>query len=111
VYEPPLSQHGSISTSWIPRFDREVAQDKQASALVTFVKADNLAPAFLPRWLLEPLVALYLRWEKRRVEPPGVPMEALIPLQRFDGLLVKEMDSSFGRFARMSADVLLMGGQ
>jgi len=111
VYEPPLSQHGSISTSWIPRFDREVAQGKPASALVTFVKADNLVPAFLPRWLLEPLVALYLRWEKRRVEPPGIPMEALIPLQRFDGLLVKEMDSSFGRFARMSADVLLMGGQ
>jgi pimeloyl-ACP methyl ester carboxylesterase len=111
VYEPPLSQHGSISTSWIPRFDREVAQGKPASALVTFVKADNLVPAFLPRWLLVPLVALYLRWEKRRVEPPGVPMEELIPLQRFDGLLVKEMDSSLGSFARMSADVLLMGGQ
>ena len=32
VYEPPLSIHGSISTSWIPRFDREVAQGKGALA-------------------------------------------------------------------------------
>ena len=111
VYEPPLSRHGSISTSWIPRFDREVAQGKLASALVTFAKEDNLVPAFVPRWLLVPLVALYLRRERRRVKPPDVPMEALIPLQRFDGQLVKEMDSSLESFAGMRADVLLMGGQ
>jgi pimeloyl-ACP methyl ester carboxylesterase len=111
VYEPPLSEHGSISTSWIPRFDREVARGKIASALVTFVKADKLVPAFLPRWLLVPLIALYLRREKRKVEPPDVPIEDLIPTQRFDGLLVGEMDSSLGTFAEMRKDVLLMGGQ
>jgi pimeloyl-ACP methyl ester carboxylesterase len=111
AYEPPLSRHGSISTSWIPRFDREIARGKPASALVIFVKADNLVPAFLPRWLLVPLVALYLWWEKRSVEPPDVPMEALVPLQRFDGLLVREMDSSLESFAGMRGEVLLMGGQ
>lgn len=111
VYEPPLSMRGSISTSWIPRFDREVARGKVASALVTFVKADKLVPAFVPRWLLVPLIALYLRREKRKVEPPDVPMEDLIPTQRFDGLLVGEMDSSLGSFAGMRKDVLLMGGQ
>ena len=86
VYEPQLSEHGSIPTSWIPRFDREVALGKPAAALVTFVKADNLVPAYLPRWLL-------------------------VPLQRFDGLLVEEMDSSLQTFAGMSAEVLLMGGR
>jgi pimeloyl-ACP methyl ester carboxylesterase len=111
VYEPPLSTRGSISTSWIPRFDREVARGKIASALVTFVKADNLVPAFLPRWLLVPLVALYLRREKRKVEPPDTSMEALVPLQRLDGELLEEMDSSLESFAGMNADVLLMGGQ
>jgi pimeloyl-ACP methyl ester carboxylesterase len=111
VYEPPLSSHGSIATSWILRFDREVARGKVASALVTFVKADKLVPAFLPRWLLVPLIALYLRREKRKVEPPDVPMEVLIPTQRFDGLLVGEMDSSLRSFTEMRKDVLLMGGQ
>ena len=37
-------------------------------------------------------------------------MEALIPIQRFDGLLVKEMDGSLENFAGMSAEVLLLGG-
>lgn len=111
VYEPPLSDHGSISTSWIPRFDREIARGKTASALVTFVNADKLAPAYVPRWLLVPLVALYFGREKRKVEPPDVPMEALVALQRFDGLLVGELDSSLGTFSEMRAEVLLMGGQ
>lgn len=111
LYEPPLSEHGSISTSWIPRFDREVARGKPASALVTFVEADNLVPTYLPRWLLVPLIGLYLRWEKRTVEPSYVPMEDPIPLQRLDGLLVREMDSSLGTLAGIRAEVLLMGGQ
>lgn len=111
VYEPPLSEHGSISTSWIPRFDREAAQGKPASALVTFVKADNLVPAYIPRWLLVPLIGLYMRWEKRTVEPPDVPMQDLVPLQRLDGLLVREMDSSIETLAAIRAEVLLMGGQ
>jgi pimeloyl-ACP methyl ester carboxylesterase len=111
AYEPPLSSHGSISTAWVPRFDREVARGKTTSALVTFAKADNLVPAYLPRWLLVPLVALYFRWEERKVEPPDVSMRSLVPLQRFDGLLVEEMDSSLGSFAGIRGDVLLIGGQ
>ncbi len=45
------------------------------------------------------------------VEGPDIPMEELIPTQRFDGLLVREMDSSLGTFAAMRAEVLLMGGR
>jgi hypothetical protein len=37
-------------------------------------------------------------------------MEALIPTQRFDGLLVKEMDSRLETFAHLSAEALLLGG-
>jgi pimeloyl-ACP methyl ester carboxylesterase len=111
VYEPPLSRRGSISTSWIPKFDREIARGRPASALVTFVKADRLVPAYLPKWLLVPLVGLFFWWEKRTVDPPDVPMRSLVPLQRFDGLLVREMDSSLGTFAWLRKEVLLMGGQ
>ena len=52
-----------------------LAHGKLASALVTFVKADNLVPAYLPRWLLVPLMALFLRREKRMVEAHDVSME------------------------------------
>jgi pimeloyl-ACP methyl ester carboxylesterase len=108
IYEPPLSLHGSISTSWIPRFDREIAQGKLASALITFVKADHLSR--LPRWLLLPLLKWYLQREKKTLLPNDIPMEALIPTQRFDGLLVKEMDGRLETFALLRADVLLLGG-
>ncbi len=108
VFEPPLSLHGSISTSWIPRFDREIAEGKLASALITFVKADNLSR--LPRWVLLPLMKWYVQKEKQTLLPNDIPMEALIPTQRFDGLLVKEMDGSLENFAGMRADVLLLGG-
>ncbi len=108
IYEPPLSLHGSISTSWIPRFDREIAEGKLASALITFIKADNLSR--LPRWVLLPLLKWYLPREKKTLLPNDIPMEALIPTQRFDGLLVKEMDGSLENFALVHADVLLLGG-
>jgi pimeloyl-ACP methyl ester carboxylesterase len=108
VYEPPLSQHGSISTSWIPRFDREIAEGKPASALITFIKGDNLSR--LPRWLLLPLIKWYVQKEKQTLGPNDISMEELIPTQRFDGLLVKEMDGSLESFSGMRADVLLLGG-
>ncbi len=108
IYEPPLSLHGSISSSWIPRFDREIAEGKPTSALITFLKADHLSR--LPRWLLLPLLKWYLRREKQTLFPNDIPLEALIPTQRFDGLLVKEMDGSLETFAVVPADVLLLGG-
>jgi len=76
--------------------------------LITFVKADNLSR--LPRWLLLPLIKWYVQKEKQTLGPNDIPMEALIPTQRFDGLLVKEMDGSLENFAGMRADVLLLGG-
>ncbi len=108
LYEPPLSLHGSISSSWIPRFDREIAQGKPALALITFLKADHLTR--LPRWLLLPLLKWYLPREQKTLLPNDIPMEALIPTQRFDGLLVKEMDGRLETFAHLHAEVLLLGG-
>src|SRR6266699_3894740 len=108
LLEPPLSLHGSISTSWIPRFDREIAEGKPASALITFIKGDNLSR--LPRWLLLPLLKWYLQREKQTLGPNDVSLEALIPTQRFDGLLVKEMDGSLENFALLRAEVFLLGG-
>lgn len=74
-------------------------------ALATFLEADHLIAAWWPRPMLVGMLALYLRWEKRRVEPPDASIESLIPLQRLDGLLVAEMDSSRQRMAGMTAEV------
>ena len=79
------------------RFHLELAEGKPASALITFIKGDNLSR--LPRWLLLPLLKWYLQKEKQTLLPNDIPMEALIPIQRFDGLLVKEMDGSLEHFA------------
>lgn len=108
IYEPPLSTKGSISTAWIPRFDREIAEGKPAAAMITFLKADHLTR--LPRWLLLPLLNWYLKKEKKTLSPDDVSLEALIPTQRFDGLLVKEMDGRLEPFAHLNKDVLLLGG-
>jgi pimeloyl-ACP methyl ester carboxylesterase len=111
VFEPPLSEHGSISSAWIGEFDRQVARGKPAAALAGFLEADHLVSAWWPRPLLVGMLALYLRWEKRQVESPDASIESLIPLQRLDGLLVAEMDSSRRCMAGMTAEVLLLGGE
>ena len=108
IYEPALSLHGSISTSWIPKFEREIAEGKLASALITFIKTDNMSR--LPQWLLLPILKWYIQREEKTLLPNDIPMKALIPTQRFDGLLVKEMDGSLKNFAGVQAEVLLLGG-
>src|SRR6266480_615141 len=86
VYEPPLSLHGSVPMSWVPRYEREVARGKLASAMITLVKGLKLSRVvtFLPRWLLLPLTKLALRSNKQTLKPGDVSMEALIPTMRFD---------------------------
>jgi len=112
VYEPPLSVHGSVPMSWVPRYERELAKGKVASAMITAIKGLKLSWAFtfIPRWLLLPLITLALRRDKQALKPDDVSMEALIPTMRFDQQLVKEMDNSLGSFKAMRAEVFLLGG-
>ncbi len=112
VYEPPLSLHGSVPMSWVPRYEWEVARGELASAMITLVKGLKLSRVvtFLPRWLLLPLTKLALRSNKQTLKPGDVSMEALIPTMRFDQQLVKEMDNSLESFKAMRAEVFLQGG-
>jgi pimeloyl-ACP methyl ester carboxylesterase len=112
VYEPPLSLYGSVPMSWVPRYERELDEGKVASALITVVKGLELSRvfAFIPRWLLLPLITLTLRSDKQALKPGDVSMEALIPTLLFDQQLVKEMDNSLESFKAMHAEVFLLGG-
>jgi pimeloyl-ACP methyl ester carboxylesterase len=113
VYEPPLSLHGSVPTSWVKRYERELARGKLASAMITAVKGLKVSRAFtiMPRWVLLPLIALLLRRGKQTLQPTDVSLEALIPTGRFDMQLVKDMDATLESFAGMHAEVLLLGGE
>jgi pimeloyl-ACP methyl ester carboxylesterase len=112
VYEPPLSLHGSIPMTWVPRYERELARGNVASAMITAIKGLKLSRVFtfIPRWLLLPLIKLFLQREKQALKPDDVSMEALIPTLRFDQQLVKEMDNSLESFKAMHAAVFLQGG-
>ncbi len=61
LYEPPLSVNGSIPVSWVPRYEREIAQGKITQALVTVFKGIPVGPPFFvrsPRFILAPVLAL-----------------------------------------------------
>jgi pimeloyl-ACP methyl ester carboxylesterase len=113
LYEPPLSVHGSVPTSWVKRYERELGQGKLAPAMITAIKGLKINRAFtiMPRWLLLLLITLLERREKKTLKPDDVSMEAIAPTGRFDMQLVKEMDAALENFAGMSAEVLLLGGE
>ena len=66
LYEPPLSINQSTPLGWLQRYDREIAEGKLGSAMVTAVKGTKTAPPFLrlmPRALIDPLLNMATRAE------------------------------------------------
>jgi pimeloyl-ACP methyl ester carboxylesterase len=111
LYEPPLSVGGSVPAGWVARFDREIGAGKRAAALVTALKGIKIEPVLgrLPRALAQPAMAVALR-AGSRATAGDVPVAELIPTQHFDMQIVAEMAESASNYARLPADVLLMGG-
>lgn len=59
LYEPPLSIDHSTPIGWVARYDREVAEGKLGSAMLTVVRGTETAPRVLrvvPRAVLAPLL-------------------------------------------------------
>lgn len=111
LYEPPLSVHGSVPLDWVPRFERELAAGKLASALVTALTGLRVEPVFsrVPRAVLTPLLALAVRLQ--RSPPDGdVPIAALIPTETQDIRIVQRCADTIGDYAAVQARVLLLSG-
>jgi pimeloyl-ACP methyl ester carboxylesterase len=120
LYEPPLDIDNSTVApvaSFMPRFDREIAEGKVAEAMVTFIK--NFAKQFekkvlllsiLPRPLLARFLSLYLWIDARNVKGDDVPFQALLPTWHADHQLSVETQGTFERFSGVRAEVLLLGG-
>ena len=112
AYEPPLSIDHSSPLAWVRRYDREIAEGRPASALVTVLKGLQASPAFvaLPRYALVPVIKLALMADEKNVKNGDVALRALVPTMHFDAQLVLETEGALGDFKRIGADVLLLGG-
>jgi pimeloyl-ACP methyl ester carboxylesterase len=109
LYEPPLEFDGITQTSWLPRYEREMAAGRLAAALVTIMKgtADRTAFRVVPRFPLTGALSLAIRMTDGRPVPAGVvsPRD-LIPTVHYDARTVLDAAGPLDRFAGLSCEVL-----
>jgi pimeloyl-ACP methyl ester carboxylesterase len=114
LYEPPLKFGGVDPVAWAPRYRKELARGRLASAFVTTVKgtADSRAVRYTPRAALVPMVRLGIRADRRAAREPGyTPLGDLIPTMQLDATLVAEAAGPLDRYVRVDAETLLLGGE
>lgn len=111
LYEPPLSINNSVPVGWLPRYRRELADDKVAAALVSVLKGLEADRVFrtVPRFILVPPMNLALRFQRKAVGD-NVPIPDLVPTMSADMQLVGQLADTIDDYATIDADVLLLGG-
>ncbi len=74
LYEPPLEFDGITQTSWLPRYEREMAAGQLAKAVVTIMKgtADRTALRLIPRFVLVAALSVAIRRTEGKPVPAGV---------------------------------------
>jgi pimeloyl-ACP methyl ester carboxylesterase len=114
VYEPALLMDTTGRyTSWVRRFDQEMARGQVADALITCIRGLDLAPpAFkvLPRRLLVAATNAAMTKEDAQAAGNTITMRQIAPTLRYEGLLLAEMAGTIAAFGDVPAEVLLMSG-
>ncbi len=113
LYEPALIVDGSMSTAFLARYDREMAEGNVAAALVTGMLASQMGPPIfnaMPRWLLESFTRSAMKSEEKKAKSGDVTMRLLAPTLHYEFQLVKEMAETLERFRAVQTEVLLLGG-
>lgn len=113
LYEPALIVNHSISTAFLPRYDREMARGDVAAALVTGMLGAQMGPAFLnamPRWLLKRFTTMGMAQEEKTAKASDVTMRKLAPTLHYDFTLVAQMAETLEHFRAVQDPVLLLGG-
>jgi len=103
LYEPALIVNGSISTAFLPRYDKEMAQDKVAAALVTAMKGAQMGPPIfnaIPSFLLELLTNMAMKSEDKKARSGDVTMRMLAPTLHYDFQLVDETAEALENFRK-----------
>lgn len=113
VYEPALIINGSLSTAFLPRYEKEIAQGKIPAALVTAMLGAQMGPPMLrimPRWLLESVTKKALASEDANPTGSYVSMRQFAPTLHYDFQVVIEASKKLETFRAIHTDVLLLGG-
>jgi pimeloyl-ACP methyl ester carboxylesterase len=113
AYEPGLLMDATRYTSWVRRFDREMAQGKVAAAVITSVRGLDLAPPvfkLMPRPLAVALTDKSMDSEDKKATSDAVTIRQLAPTLRYEGLLLAETAGTIETFAEVAAEVLLLSG-
>ncbi len=113
VYEPALIVNNSLSTAFLARYDREMAQGRVAAALVTGMKGAQMGPPIfnaIPRWLLESLTSMAMKQEDAKPNDGAMTMRMLAPTLHYDFQIVSEMADTHERFRALQTETLLLGG-
>lgn len=110
LYEPPLSIDGSVPTSWMPQYERQIASGKPMAAIVTVLKGLRIDPAMqhVPDVMIRTMLVAAAR--SSSAGPGDVRLEELVPTMHVDMQIVRRMADSGGDYADLDADVLLLGG-
>jgi pimeloyl-ACP methyl ester carboxylesterase len=109
VFEPPFSFDGISATWWVPRYEREVAQGKLSSALVTVM--NETQGLNVPRFLLVPMISWVRKRADAKARQIGAPsFSDLIPTMRRDIRIVNDAAGPLERFGALRCEVLLLGG-
>jgi pimeloyl-ACP methyl ester carboxylesterase len=113
LFEPALVLAGDDKTSWLPRYDRELAAGQLGAAMVTSMKGFRLGPAILnaiPRGLLAAMTGKAISKEDATPPPVGMTMRRFAPTLGYEGRLVAELTGTLERFRGVGAEVLLLSG-
>ncbi len=112
VFEPALFING-LPTALLTRFDREMAQDNLAAALVTAMQATQMGPpifSVIPHGLLERLITAAMKGQDKKAGPDDITMRKLAPTLQYDFRVVSEMNGAWNKFKDIHAQILLLGG-
>ncbi len=106
VYEPGVSIDGSMSTGWMPGYEKKLAAHKDLDALVEFTLADAPPPlSKTPPWLMK------LGWRLLFIRfPESRQMLGLLHQNLREWREIARLDSSYENYREIAAGVLLMYG-
>ncbi|WP_433180903.1 alpha/beta fold hydrolase [Actinoallomurus sp. CA-150999] len=111
VYEPALVVGGEDLSSWLARYDQEIAAGKVAAALVTAMMGLRLGPpAFFPHGLMTLLTKAVLKSQDKKAAAGEPTMRSLASTLGYEGRLVREMAGTLDHYADLTTEVLLLGG-
>jgi pimeloyl-ACP methyl ester carboxylesterase len=106
LYEPGVSIDGAMPTSWMPGYEKKLAEGRRVDAFVEFTLAD--APPRiqrLPPVLLKLIVLLLIGVSKQYRQ-----MLRLLEQNLREWREISRLDNTYRNYRDVSADVLLMSG-